>query len=211
MDSETIQKVYNNYAVFYDMVFGKILESGRASAIRSLMLRPGDKVLEVGVGTGLSLPFFPHFCHVIGIDLSEKMLKRAVKKIKSLRLSNILIKRMDASRMAFADDTFDVVFAAHLITAVPDPWSVLFEIKRVCKKGGLIVLVNHFRSNNKLISSIETTISPFCSKHLGFRTDICISLLLNDRELELIDRRRTLPISLWEIAEFQNMKGYSWV
>lgn len=211
MDTETVQKVYNNYAIFYDLVFKKIFEPGRAAAIRDLQLRPGDKVLEVGVGTGLSFPFFPPYCNVIGIDLSEEMLRRAYKKIKVQRLSHIVIERMDAAKMAFADDTFDAVFAAYLITAVPDPWGVLSEIKRVCKKGGSIVMVNHFKSDNRLISSIEATISPFCSKHLGFRTDLGISLLLNDRELKLIDRRRTSPISLWEIAEFRNMKEHSWI
>lgn len=207
MNSETVQKVYNNYAGFYDILFGIISEPGRTTAIRRLPLRPGDKILEVGVGTGLSFPLFPPYCHVNGIDLSEKMLRRARKRIASHRLSHIVVERMDASTMAFADNSFDAVFAAYLITAVPEPWSVLSEIKRVCKRGGLIVVVNHFKSNNKLISSIETSISPFCSKHLGFRTDLCISLLLNDRELRLVDRKRLSPLSLWEIAEFRNMKN----
>lgn len=207
MDTEKIQKVYNNYAIFYDLVFGKISEPGRATAIRSLHhLAPGDKVLEVGVGTGLSFPFFPPHCHITGIDLSEKMLRRAQRRIDEKGLSHIAVERMDASNMAFPDNSFDAVLAAYLITAVPDTWRVLSEIKRVCKKGGLIVLVNHFKSRNRLISSIETTISPFCSKHLGFRTDLCISLLLNDMELKLMNRRRASPISIWEIAEFQNMK-----
>lgn len=207
MDTESIQRVYNNYAVFYDLVFGMISEPGRTSAVKRLQLSPGDNVLEVGVGTGLSLPFFPSHCNIRGIDLSEEMLRRAQKRIETRRLSHIAVERMDASKMAFADNSFDAVFAAYFITAVPDPWGVLSEIKRVCKKGGLIVLVNHFKSNNKIISSVETTISSFCSKHLGFRTDLCLSLILNDRELELIDRQRISPISLWEIAEFRNMKG----
>jgi len=210
VDAESIQKVYNNYAVFYDIVFGKISEPGRASAIKRLQLRPGDHVLEVGVGTGLSLPFYPPYCQVTGIDLSQEMLRRARKRIETKGFSNIVVERMDASRMAFADDSFDAVFAAYLITAVPDPWGVLSEIKRVCKKGGLIIFVNHFKSSNRLISSMETTISSFCSKHLGFRTDLCLSGILNDRELSLINRERISPVSLWEIAEFQNMKGQPW-
>lgn len=211
MDTDTVQKVYNNYAVIYDVVFGKISGTGRANAVRRLRLRPGNRVLEVGVGTGLSFSFFPSYCLVNGIDLSEEMLRRARKRIKARGLSNITVERMDASRMAFPDDTFDAVFAAYLITAVPEPWNVLSEIKRTCKKGGLIVLVNHFKSSNKIISSIETSISPFCSKHLGFRTDLSISALLNDRELKLTGRRRISPISLWEIVEFRNMKGKAWV
>lgn len=207
MDTESIQKVYNNYAIFYDIIFGVISEPGRASAIKRLQLKPGDKVLEVGVGTGLSLQFFPSNCHVTGIDLSEKMLKRAQKRVVNHKLSHVVVERMDASKMAYADNSFDTVFAAYFITAVPDPWGVLSEIKRVCKKGGLIVLVNHFKSNNRLISSVENTISSFCSKHLGFRTDLCISLILNDRELKLVDRQRISPVSIWEIAEFRNIKG----
>jgi len=209
VDYERVQKVYNTYAGFYDILFGIISEPGRSTAISRLPLRPGDRILEVGVGTGLSLPLFPSHCRVNGIDLSEKMLKRARKKIELHRLSHVNIERMDASKMAFADNSFDAVFAAYLITAVPEPWRVLSEIKRVCKRGGKIVLVNHFKSNNKVISSIETSISPFCKKHLGFRTDLCISMLLNDRDLKLIDRKRLSPLSLWEIAEFQNLKGDS--
>lgn len=211
MDTETIQKVYNNYAVFYDAIFGQLSRTGREDAVKCLRLKSGDKVLEVGVGTGLSFLSFPSYCHITGIDLSEKMLRRAHKRIKTHNLSHIAVERMDASSMAFADNSFDAVFAAYFITAVPDPWSVLSEMKRVCRKGGLVIVVNHFKSNNKLISSIETVISPFCSKHLGFRTDLCISLLLNDRELRLISRKRISPISLWEIAEFRNLKEDPWV
>lgn len=210
MDIESVQKVYNNYASFYDVLFGKISETGRLSAIKRLQLSHGDKVLEVGVGTGLSLPLFPPHCNVVGIDLSEKMLIRAKKKIQSKDLSHIAIERMDATNMSFPDNSFDAVFAAYLITAVPDPWSVLSEIKRVCKKNELIVVVNHFISRNKLISSIEKSISSFCSRYLGFRTDLCISFMLNDPELKLIERRRLSPVSLWEIAVFRNLKENSW-
>lgn len=210
MDIESVQKVYNNYAGIYDVLFGMISETGRMSAIKHLQLSHGHKVLEVGVGTGLSLPFFPSHCNVVGIDLSENMLTRAKKKVKSKGLSHIAIERMDASKMSFADNSFDAVFAAYLITAVPDPWSVLSEIKRVCKKNELIVVVNHFKSSNKLVSSIEKSISPFCSKHLGFRTDLCISFMLNDPELKLIERRRLSPVSLWEIAVFRNLKENAW-
>jgi len=206
VDLHRVQKVYNTYASIYDIVFGKISEPGRASAIRYLQLKPGHRVLEIGVGTGLSFPFFPSYCKIVGIDLSEEMLRRAKKRIETHKFSHITIKRMDASRMAFVDNSFDAVFAAYLITAVPDPWTVLAEAKRVCKRGGLIVMVNHFRSNNKIISSIEKTISSFCSKHLGFRTDLCISALLHDGELKLIHKKRTSPLSPWEITVFRNEK-----
>jgi len=89
---------------------------------------------------------------------------------------------------------------------VPDPGRLLSEIKRVCKKGGLITMVNHFKSNNKVISSIEKAISPFCSKHLGFRTDLPLSSLLNDSDLKLVARKRTSSVSLWEVVEFCNLK-----
>ena len=207
IDTETIQKVYNSYAVFYDLLFGLVTESGRVSAIKRLKLRPGQKVLEVGVGTGLSFPAFPSSSQIKGIDLSEKMLQQAQKKIDTLNLSHITIEKMDASRMTFADDTFDAVFAAYVITTVPDPLGVLSEIKRVCKKGSTIVLVNHFKSDIRGLSFFETAISPFCSKHLGFKTDFSISLILNDSELRLIDKKRLSPISFWEVAEFQNMKS----
>ncbi len=206
MNSDRIQKIYNNYAVFYDAIFGKLSDIGRVTALNRLTLKPGDRVLEAGVGTGLSLPRFPSYCRVHGIDMSEKMIRLAHKRVDKHRLSNVVIERMDACKMDFSDDSFDAVFAAFLISVVPDPERLLSEIKRVCKKGGRITMVNHFKSKNKLISSIETAISPFCSKHLGFRTDLPISLLLNDRGLKLVARKRPSPVSVWEIVEFRNLK-----
>jgi len=206
LDSDKIQKVYDNYAVFYDAIFGKMSNLGRSAALDSLSLKPGDRVLEVGVGTGLSLPRFPSYCRVHGIDMSEEMIRRAYKRIDKHGLSNVVIERMDACKMDFSDDSFDAVFAAFLISVVPDPGRLLSEIKRVCKKGGLITMVNHFKSNNKVISSIEKAISPFCSKHLGFRTDLPLSSLLNDSDLKLVARKRTSSVSLWEVVEFCNLK-----
>ena len=206
LDSDKLQKVYDNYAVFYDVIFGKLSDVGRMAALDRLILKPGDKVLEVGVGTGLSLPRFPSFCRVHGIDMSEEMIRRAHKRIDKHGLSNVVIERMDACKMDFPDNSFDAVFAAYLVSVVPDPGKLLSEIKRVCKKGGLITMVNHFRSNNKVISSIETAISPFCSKHLGFRTDLPLTFLLNDSELKLVARKRTSPVSVWEVVEFCNLK-----
>ncbi|HZX48910.1 MAG TPA: methyltransferase domain-containing protein [Nitrospirota bacterium] len=206
MDSDKLQKVYDNYAVFYDVIFGKLSDVGRMAALDRLILKPGDKVLEVGVGTGLSLPRFPSFCRVHGIDMSEEMIRRAHERIDKHGLSNVVIERMDACKMDFPDNSFDAVFAAYLVSVVPDPGKLLSEIKRVCKKGGLITMVNHFRSNNKVISSIETAISPFCSKHLGFRTDLPLTFLLNDSELKLVARKRTSPVSVWEVVEFCNLK-----
>lgn len=206
MDNNRIQKVYDNYAAFYDTIFGKLSDIGRISALNRLSLKPGDKVLEVGVGTGLSLPRFPSFCRVHGIDMSEGMIRRAHKRIDKHGLSNVVVERMDACNMDFPEDSFDAVFAAFLISVVPDPGRLLSEIKRVCKKGGLITMVNHFKSKNKVISSIETAISPFCSKHLGFRTDLPLSFLMNDSELKLVARKRPSPVSVWEVVEFCNLK-----
>ncbi|MCC7202245.1 MAG: class I SAM-dependent methyltransferase [Nitrospirae bacterium] len=206
LDNDRIQKVYDNYAVFYDAIFGKLSDISRIAALERLSLKPGDRVLEVGVGTGLSLPRFPSFCRVHGIDMSEEMIRRAYKRVDKHGLSNVVIERMDACKMDFSDDSFDAVFAAFLISVVPDPGMVLSEIKRVCKRGGLITMVNHFKSNNKVISSIETAISPFCSKHLGFRTDLPLSFLLSDSELKLVAKKRPSPFSVWEVVEFCNLK-----
>ena len=121
MDSDRIQKVYDNYAVFYDVIFGKLSDVGRMAALDRLILKPGDKVLEVGVGTGLSLPRFPSFCRVHGIDMSEEMIRRAHKRIDKHGLSNVVIERMDACKMDFPDNSFDAVFAAYFVSVVPDP------------------------------------------------------------------------------------------
>ena len=184
MTVEYVEKVYNRYSSFYDVVFGKIFHSGREMAPDLLDLFPGARLLEVGVGTGLSLPLLPRNIAITAIDLSQKMLDRAKKRAASLALRNIELIKMDATRLDFPDQTFDRVLAAYFVSTVPDPVKVVLEMKRVCKPGGLLVFMNHFQSDNKLMNPFEKAVSPVFYR-VGFRTDLNLNDLMRDCGLEV--------------------------
>ena len=139
----------------YDFVFDWIFAPGRAAAIQQLALKPGETVLEVGIGTGLNLPLYPPSCRLTGIDLSQEMLDKAVERAQKLAMPNVVLKVMDATSLDFADNEFDKAVATYTISAVPDPVAVLREMQRVVKPGGLLVILNHFRSERRVPGWVE--------------------------------------------------------
>ena len=131
---------------------------------------PGTRVLEVGVGTGLNLSLYPRGCHVTGIDFSARMLEHAEERIAREQLDASLFQ-MDAADLRFPDDSFDVVYAPYVISVVPDPVTVLREMRRVCRPGGRLIILNHFRSTGAVLSRVERWLSPM-TVHVGFRADL---------------------------------------
>ncbi|MCP9456292.1 MAG: methyltransferase domain-containing protein [Nitrospira sp.] len=206
MDRDKIERVYTTYAGFYDHVFGRVFQEGRESAIRNLNVQPGERVLEVGVGTGLALPMYPHHCRIVGIDLSEGMLAKAKERIKALHLSHVELYRMDAGAMEFEDNSFDTVVAAYVVTAVPDYRKVVNEMIRVCRPGGRIVMLNHFSNGNKVINAIERALSPL-TKHLGWRTDLSLNTVLEGTSLLVARKQKVNPFRLWALVECVNRKN----
>lgn len=206
MDLEKVERVYSNYAAVYDHIFGKIFHESRESAVRRLNPVPGERILEVGVGTGLSLPLYPSNCKVVGIDLSSDMLAKAHQRIRAHRLGNVELIRMDAGQMKFADDSFDTVMAAYVVTAVPDHRKVVTEMIRVCREGGRIIMLNHFSNGNKLIAAVEKVISPLC-KHIGFRTDLSLNNVLEGTSLVVARKERVNPLRFWHLVECVNTKN----
>ena len=206
MDNNSIEKAYQRYSNIYDLTFGKIFQGGRVFAVDLLDIQPGEKVLEVGVGTGLTLPFFPAHCEITGIDLSAHMLEKARGNIASHRMDNVEIMKMDATRMDFPDDHFDSVIAAYVVSVVPDPVTVLREMMRVCKKGGKIVFINHFKCDNRLIAALEGLISPL-SRHLGFKTDLELAPLLEQLPDFRVERIEGVNLfNYWKVVEGVNEK-----
>jgi phosphatidylethanolamine/phosphatidyl-N-methylethanolamine N-methyltransferase len=206
MDAARIERVYQAYSRVYDRIFGKVFQDSREVLASSLELRPGSQVLEVGVGTGLVLPLYPSHCRVTGIDLSEGMLAKARERVENLGLSHVAaLERMDASQMTFADDAFDVVVAAYVVTAVPDHRAVMNEMIRVARPGARILLVNHFVNGSGLIAAFERAVSPVC-KYIGFRTDLSVGQLLDGLPLEVTRHEKVKPLKLWHLVECRNAK-----
>lgn len=208
MDLKKVERVYSNYAGVYDHIFGRIFHESRESAVRRLDIKPNERILEVGVGTGLSLPLYPGYCQVVGIDFSAGMLRKAHERIQSHGLENVVLLRMDAGRMEFEDDSFDTVMAAYVVTAVPDYRKVVTEMIRVCRQGGRIIMLNHFSNGNKLIAAVEKVISPLC-KHLGFRTDLSLENVLEGTSLLVARKEKVNPLRLWHLIECVNRKNGS--
>jgi phosphatidylethanolamine/phosphatidyl-N-methylethanolamine N-methyltransferase len=171
-----VDRVYARLSPLYDLVFGRVLQPGRVAAIERMNLRHGTDVLEVGVGTGLNAPLYPTHCRVTGIDISAPMLQKARERVARGRL-RLRLLQMDAANLTFAANSFDVVYAPYTVSVVPDPVRVAREMHRVCKPGGAIVILNHFRSTDPIVARIERALSPL-TVHIGFRCDLDLSQLL---------------------------------
>lgn len=170
IDLSTIHRAYAIWAPFYDKVYRKMLRSSQAAA-SSAAIAAGTRVLEVGVGTGLSLADYPKTHTVVGVDLSHPMLLRAKEKVEQGNLTAIAgLAAMDACRLGFVDGTFDAVVGAFMITLVPDAEGALNEFARVLRPGGEIVLVNHIGAESGPMALFEKCVAPL-AKRVGWRAE----------------------------------------
>jgi phosphatidylethanolamine/phosphatidyl-N-methylethanolamine N-methyltransferase len=182
--NEFVERVYASLAGVYDIFFGLALEPGRRAALERMALRPGQRLLEVGVGTGLSALLYPPEVKAVGVDLSMPMLEQAQRRLADARRTSVALCRTDALRLPFADAGFDVVFAPYVMNAVPDPIGVAREMQRVCRPGGRIVLLNHFRSQRAAMQKVEDVVSPLLA-HLGFTWDLDMPTLIAGANLRV--------------------------
>ena len=157
MDLDAIKKSYRRYSQSYDFYFGAVFQPGRKAVIELLNCQPGETVLEVGVGTGLSLSLYPKNVHVTGIDVSQEMLQKAQIRKQREGLKHVELFEMDAENMTFADNSFDKVVAMYVASVVPNPKQLVAQIRRVCKHQGEIFIINHFHSTNPVIGRAEKT------------------------------------------------------
>jgi phosphatidylethanolamine/phosphatidyl-N-methylethanolamine N-methyltransferase len=205
LDKETVAKAYARWAPVYDLVFGAVFEEGRRAAI-SATNRIGGRVLDVGVGTGISLPDYAPTTRVVGIDLSEPMLRKAQERVAEMGLRNIeCLAVMDAERLAFPDATFDVVVAQYVLNTVPNPEATLNEFARVLRPGGEVVLVNRIGADAGLRRTFEYCFAPMARK-LGWRSEFPWTRFAHwverSRGVRLIERRPVPPLGHFSLIRF---------
>jgi phosphatidylethanolamine/phosphatidyl-N-methylethanolamine N-methyltransferase len=209
LDKETVVKAYARWAPVYDLVFGPVFERGRKVAIAAAE-RIGGRILEVGVGTGASLPDYAPHNRLVGIDISEPMLRRAKERVGEGRLPNVeALAVMDAARLGFPDESFDVVVAQYVITAVPDPEGALDEFARVLKPGGEIVLINHIGAETGLWRAFEQWFSPVARK-LGWRPEFPWARLVRwaaRPDIDLVERRPMPLLKQFSLVRFAKRKA----
>jgi phosphatidylethanolamine/phosphatidyl-N-methylethanolamine N-methyltransferase len=199
VENDFVARVYENIAWFYDLTFGPALHPGRVDAIERMGIKTGDRVLEVGVGTGINAALYPSDCSVTGIDFSSSMLVKAHDRIARKGVRNVRVLEMDAQNMKFADDSFDIVYAPYVISVVPDPVAVTREMHRVCRPGGKIIILNHFRSKSRLGSWLEKIIAPF-TLYLGFKSDLDLPAFLVQANLKPVSIEKVNIPRIWSLV-----------
>jgi phosphatidylethanolamine/phosphatidyl-N-methylethanolamine N-methyltransferase len=205
LDKDAIAKAYARWAPVYDLVFGAVFERGRHAAI-DVADRIGGRILEVGVGTGISLPDYSRNNRICGIDISEPMLRKAQERVAELGLTNVEgLWVMDAEHLRFQDASFDVVVAQYVITTVPNPEATLDEFARVLKPGGEIVLVSRIGAEAGLRRALERWFAPAARK-LGWRTEFAwrryAQWAEQSSEMQLIERRAMPPLGHFSFIRF---------
>jgi phosphatidylethanolamine/phosphatidyl-N-methylethanolamine N-methyltransferase len=208
LDRATIEKAYARWAPVYDLVFGPLLDIGRRTATNAAS-RIGGRILNVGVGTGLELPYFDRSHDVIGVDISEPMLRKAQERVDREKLTNVKgLLVMDGANLAFDDASFDCVVAQFVITTVPQPEKTLDEFARVLKPGGEIVLVNHIGAERGLRASFERWFSRHARK-LGWTPEFPFSRISDWAQahggVKLIERRSVQPFGVFTLMRFERV------
>jgi phosphatidylethanolamine/phosphatidyl-N-methylethanolamine N-methyltransferase len=206
-DRESVEQAYDRWAPIYDLVFGGVFSKGRDAAIQATN-KIGGRVLEVGVGTGISLPLYSPNVRIFGTDISEAMLNKAKQRVAEGRLKNIEgLAVMDAEKLEFPDDSFDVVMAQYVVTAVPNPEVALDEFARVLRPGGELIILTRVSADAGMRRVIERTLQPVVTR-LGFRTaDFSWSRytkwLAGAKGMELAERRLIPPLGHFSLVRFR--------
>ncbi len=199
VENDFVEGVYDKLANVYDLIFGPSLHPGRLKAIQRMDIQPGERVLEVGVGTGINLSLYPREAAVSGIDFSSSMLERARERAAKKDAAPVRLLQMDAADLKFADGAFDIVYAPYLISVVPDPIKVATEMRRVCRPGGRIIFLNHFLSPNPVLSRLERLISPF-TIHIGFKSDLDLPAFLAQADLKPVSIEKVNVPKIWSLV-----------
>ena len=209
-DRHTVERAYDRWAPIYDLVFGAVFERGRQASLEAAE-RVGGRILEVGVGTGISLPDYSKANRVVGVDISEPMLRKARQRVTELGLSNVEgIEVMDAQRLEFEAASFDVVVAQYVVTAVPDPEAALDEFARVLKPGGEIVLLSRVGADQGVRRTLEHLFAPIACR-LGWRTEFAWERYerwaQRPHGMRLVERRPIPPFGHFSLIRYVKTTG----
>jgi phosphatidylethanolamine/phosphatidyl-N-methylethanolamine N-methyltransferase len=197
-------KLYYELSHLYDRLFTRVFFPRIEEVIHSLNIGPGAQVLEVGVGTGLSFTAYPTHCQVVGVDLAPEMLEQAQEKITRNGWRHLKVLEMDALNLKFVDNSFDYVMAFHVVSVVPDARRLMREVLRVSKPGATIVIINHFRSRNRLLAALDTLSEPI-TRRLGWHT-LRPDEVIGGVPLEVTRSYKTSSRSLFTIIVGKNCK-----
>lgn len=197
LDQQTLNRAYARWAPIYDIVFGGVFDRGRKASIEAAE-QVGGRILDVGIGTGISLLDFSSGNQIVGVDISEPMLRRAHQRVVEAGLKNVAcLAVMDAEQLGFTDAYFDIVVAQYVITAVPNPDAVLTEFARVTKPGGEIILVNHIGAERGPRRLFERCFAPI-ARGLGWRPEFPFARIMRwcerSPDVHLIERRPMPPL-----------------
>ena len=209
-DRDMVEQAYDRWAPVYDLVFGGVFSKGRDAAIQATN-KLGGRVLEVGVGTGISLPLYAPHVRIFGTDISEAMLKKARRRVAELRLKNIEgLAVMDAEKLEFPDNSFEVVMAQYVVTAVPNPEAALDEFARVLRVGGELIILTRVSADDGMRRFIEQRLQPVV-RRLGFRTaefawSRYTTWLHGARGMELVERRLIPPLGHFSLVRFRKIE-----
>lgn len=194
---------YRFYAPFYDRLFGAVLEPGRRALAKTVNDMKPSTVLEVGVGTGLTLGRYPESASIFGIDISNEMLEIARKRAEKLNGREIRLETMDAESLDFPDDLFDCVTIPYVLSVTPNPDRLIAEIRRVCRKDGAIIILNHF-SGSRFWWFLERAVRSIADK-VGFRSDFCFSGQILKHDWEVVSIKKVNFLGLSKLVVIRNI------
>jgi phosphatidylethanolamine/phosphatidyl-N-methylethanolamine N-methyltransferase len=203
MDAEAVRVAYRRWAGIYDPVFGGIFLTARRRAVALVNRLPGREVLEVGVGTGLALPYYAPDRRITGIDLSAEMLAQARKRVAGRGITNVAaLREMDAEATDFPDASFDIAVAMFVASVVPNPRALLAEMRRVVRPGGNLLFVTHFAAEKGPLWWIERTLAP-ASRAIGWHPDFRVDALFAPDDLARITAARVPPFGIFKLVRLE--------